>query len=116
MFTTLKLTAAHPIGTILSYDAAAQAWAPAQNSDQLVGVMRDDAFEQDGAIYGAVTFGGACFALASRDIVPYGGGLAVENGGAYVGDLFVGRAGEVAPVAFDQPAPKAGELVLIFLR
>lgn len=116
MFTTLKLTAAHPAGSILSFDTGAQAWGLAQDSTQLIGVLSGDPFEHEGATYGAVTFGGACWARAARDIAPEGGGLAVENGGAYVGALYLERAGEVAPVAFDQPAPKAGELVLIFLR
>lgn len=116
MFTTLKLTAAHPIGSILSFDTGAQAWGLAQDSTQLIGVLNEEPFEHEGATYGAVTFGGACMARAARDIAPEGGGLAVENGGAYVGGLFIERAGEVAPVAFDQPAPLAGELVLVFLR
>ena len=46
-----------------------------------------------------MTFGGVAFARASRDIEPQGGGLAVENGGAYVGALYLERAGEVAPEA-----------------
>lgn len=116
MYTTLKLTAAHPVGAIVSFDTGAQAWGLAPNSEQLIGVVSGDPFEHDGAHYAPVTFGGACWARASRDIAPQGGGLAVESGGAYVGGLFVERAGEVAPVAFDQPAPLAGDLVLIFLR
>jgi len=116
MFTTLKLSAAHPVGAIVSFDAAAGAWALAPDATQLIGVVSGDTFEHEGAHYAPVTFGGACWARASRDIAPQGGGLAVEAGGAYVGGLFVDRAGEVAPVAFDQPAPLAGELVLIFLR
>lgn len=116
MFTTLKLTQAHPIGSIVSYDSEAGAWGLAQDSTQLIGVVSDSPFEYEGSVYGAVTFGGVAFALASRDIEPQGGGLAVENGRAYVSGLFLERAGEIAPVAFDQPAPKAGDLVLIFLR
>jgi hypothetical protein len=116
MYTTLKLTAAHPIGSIVSFDTSAQAWGLAQDSTQLIGVISEQPFEHEGAVYAAVTFGGVAFARASRDIEPQGGGLAVENGGAYVGALYLERAGEVAPVTFDQPAPKAGELVLIFLR
>ena len=114
MFTTLKLTGAHALGTVLSFDAAAQAWAPAADALQLVGVVTREPFEQDGAWYAGVTFAGTCLALASRAIDPQGGGLAVENGGAYVGPL--AGAGIVAPVAFDQQAPQAGDLVLIFLR
>jgi hypothetical protein len=116
MYTTLKLTAAHPEGSILSFDAGAQAWGLAPDATRLVGVVSSEPFEHEGAYYANVTFGGACWARASRDIAPQGGGLAVEDGGAYVGELFVERAGEVAPVAFDQPAPQAGDLVLIFLR
>lgn len=116
MFTTLKLTAAHPVGTVVAFESASGAWAPAQDATQLIGVVSGDPFEHEGAHYAPVTFGGACWARASRDIAPQGGGLAVESGGAYVGGLFVERAGEVAPVAWDQPAPAAGDLVLIFLR
>lgn len=116
MFTTLKLIQSQPIGTVVAFDIQAQAWGVAQDSTQLIGVISDNAFEVEGAWYAAVTFGGACWALASRDISAEGGGLVVENGGVYVGGLFSDRAGEVAPVAWDQPSPKAGDLVLIFLR
>jgi len=114
MYTTLKLTGAHALGTIVSFDAAAQAWSPATDASQLVGVVTGTPFEQDGAWYAAVTFAGTCLARASRSIEPQGGGLAVEAGGAYVGAL--AGAGIVAPVAFDQVAPQAGDLVLVFLR
>lgn len=116
MFTTLKLTSAHPMGTIVAFDAASGAWAPAPDATQLIGVVSGDPFEHEGAHYAPVTIGGVCWARASRDIAPQGGGLAVENGGAYVGGLYVDRAGEIAPVAWDQPAPLAGDLVMIFLR
>jgi len=114
MFTTVQLTSAHTLGTIVSFDTTAQAWAPAADASQLVGVITGAPFEQESAWYAAVTFAGTCLARASRAIDPQGGGLAVENGGAYVGPL--AGAGIVAPVAFDQPAPQAGDLVLIFLR
>ena len=116
MFTTLKLTSSLAIGSVISFDASAQAWALAQDSSQMIGVVSGEPFETEGAWYAQVTVGGACLALASRDISAEGGGLMVENGGVYVGGLFADRAGEVAPVAWDQPAPKAGDLVLIFLR
>lgn len=111
MFTTLKISSSLPLGTIVSFDGAA--WSPAQDASQLVGVTGDP-FEQDGSWYAPITFAGECFARASRAIAPEGGGLAVENGGAYVGPL--AGAGIIAPIAFDQPAPQAGDLVLIFLR
>ena len=116
MFTTLKLTSAHARGMVVSHDAQAQAWAPAQDATQLVGVVSGEPFEAGGAWYAAVTFGGECWARASRNIAPEGGGLIVEDGGVYVGGLISDRAGEVAPVAWDQPAPQAGDLVLVFLR
>ena len=111
MFTTLKLSSSLPIGTVVSFNGVD--WSPAQDASQLVGVT-GDAFELEGAWYAPITFAGDCFAIASRSIDPQGGGLAVENGGAYVGPL--AGAGIIAPIAFDQPAPQAGDLVLIFLR
>lgn len=111
MFTTLKLSSSLPLGSVVSFDGSA--WSPAQDASQLVGVT-GDAFEQDGSWYAPVTFAGECFAIASRSIDAQGGGLAVENGGVFVGPL--AGAGIVAPIAFDQPAPQAGDVVLIFLR
>ena len=111
MFTTLKLSSALPLGSVVSFDGTA--WSPAQDASQLVGVT-GDAFEHEGDWYAPVTFAGSCFARASRPIAPEGGGLAIENGAVYVGAL--AGAGIVAPVAFDQPAPQAGDLVLVFLR
>lgn len=111
MFTTLKLSSSLPLGSVVSFNGSA--WAPAQDASQLIGVT-GEAFEQDGSWYAPITFAGECFARASRAIALEGGGLAVENGGAYVGAL--AGAGIVAPIAFDQSAPQAGDLVLIFLR
>lgn len=117
MFTTLKLISNLPVGTIVAYDASSQAWHSATDSTQLIGVISGEPFEDDeGVFYAAVTFGGPCLAIAARDITAEGGGLAVENGAAYVGPLDINRAGEVAPVAYDQTPPLAGDLVLIFLR
>lgn len=112
MFTTLKISSSLHLGSVVSFDGAA--WAPAQDASQLVGVVSGEPFEQDGSWYAPVTFAGTCFARASRPIASEGGGLAVENGAVYVGPL--AGAGIVAPVAFDQPAPQAGDLVLVFLR
>lgn len=112
MFTTLKISSSLPIGSVVAFDGTA--WSPAQDASQLVGVVSGEAFEQDGSWYSSVTFAGTCLALASRAIDSQGGGLAVENGGVFVGPL--AGAGIVAPIAFDQPAPQAGDLVLIFLR
>lgn len=111
MFTTLKISSSLPLGTVVAFNGAA--WAPAQDASQLVGVT-GDAFEHEGEWYAPVTFAGTCFAIASRPIDPQGGGLAVEAGGVFVGPL--AGAGIIAPIAFDQPAPQAGDLVLIFLR
>ena len=116
MFTTLKVTASHPAGSVVSFDATEQAWALAQDSTQLVGVVNGDTFEHEGALYAPITFGGVAFALTARDIDRNGGGIVIENGKVYVGPLVEGRAGEVAPIAFDQPAPLAGERALVFLR
>jgi len=77
-------------------------------------VISDAPFELDGVWYAGVTVAGTCFALASRAIAPEGGGLAIENGAVYVGPL--AGAGIIAPLPFDQPAPQAGDLVLVFLR
>jgi hypothetical protein len=112
MFTTLKLSSSLPVGSVVAFDGAA--WSPAQDASQLVGVVSGDPFESEGDWYAPVTFAGTCFALASRPIAPEGGGLAVEASGVYVGPL--AGAGIVAPIAFDQPAPQAGDLVLVFLR
>ena len=114
MFTTLKLSSSLPLGSVVSFDSQASAWGLASDASQLIGVVSAAPFEQEGSWYAAVTFAGTCFALASRVIAPEGGGLAVENGAVYVGPL--AGAGIVAPVAFDQPAPQAGDLVLVFLR
>ena len=114
MFTTIKLSSFLPLGTVVSFDAQASAWGAAQDAFQLVGVVSAEPFEQEGSWYAGVTFAGTCFALASRAIAPEGGGIAIENGAVYVGPL--AGAGIVAPVAFDQPAPQAGDLVLVFLR
>ena len=114
MFTTIKLSSFLPLGTVVSFDAQASAWGAAQDAFRLVGVVSAEPFEQEGAWYAGVTFAGTCFALASRAIAPEGGGLAIENGAVFVGPL--AGAGIVAPVAFDQPAPQAGDLVLVFLR
>ena len=112
MFTTLKISSSLPLGTVVSFNGVD--WSPAQDASQLVGVVSGDPFELEGSWYAPVTFAGECFAIASRSIDAQGGGLAVENGGAYVGPL--AGAGIIAPIAFDQPAPQAGDLVLIFLR
>ena len=112
MFTTLKLSSALPLGSVVSFNGTA--WGLASDASQLIGVTSGEAFEHEGSWYAAVTFAGTCFALASRAIAPEGGGLAIENGAVYVGAL--AGAGIVAPVAFDQPAPQAGDLVLVFLR
>ena len=114
MFTTLKLSSSLPLGSVVSFDSQASAWGLAQDASQLIGVISAAPFEHEGSGYAAVTFAGACFALASRAIAPEGGGLAIENGAVFVGPL--AGAGIVAPVAFDQPAPQAGDLVLVFLR
>ena len=111
MFTTLKLSSPLPPGTVVAFNGAV--WSPAQDASQLVGVT-GDAFEREGEWYAPVTFAGTCFARASRPIAPEGGGLAVEAGGVYVGPL--AGAGIVAPIAYDQPAPQTGDLVLVFLR
>jgi hypothetical protein len=114
MFTTLKLSSSLPLGSVVSFDSQASAWGLAQDASQLIGVISAAPFEHEGSWYAAVTFAGTCFARASRAIAPEGGGLAIENGAVYVGAL--AGAGIVAPVAFDQPAPQAGDLVLVFLR
>ena len=114
MFTTIKLSSSLPLGTVVSFDAQSSAWSAAQDASQLVGVISSEPFENEGAWYAGVTFAGTCLALASRAIAPEGGGLAVESGAVYVGPL--AGAGIVAPIAFDQPAPQAGDLVLVFLR
>ena len=111
MFTTLKITSPLPTGSVVAFNGTA--WAPAQDASQLIGVT-GDAFEHGGEWFAPVTFAGSCFARASRAIAPEGGGLAVEAGGVFVGPL--AGAGIVAPVAYDQPAPSAGDLVLVFLR
>jgi len=111
MFTTLKLNSSLPSGSVVAFDGTV--WALAQDASQLIGVT-GDAFEHEGEWYAPVTFAGTCFARASRAIAPEGGGLAVEAGGVFVGPL--AGAGIVAPVAYDQPAPGAGDLVLVFLR
>lgn len=112
MFTTLKLSSSLPIGSVVSFDGTA--WSPAQDASQLVGVVSGEPFENGGEWYAPVTFAGTCFARASRPVAPEGGGLAVEAGGVYVGPL--AGAGIVAPIAYDQPAPQTGDLVLVFLR
>ena len=112
MYSIIRLSSSLPIGSVVAFDGAA--WAPAQDAAQLVGVVSGEPFERDGEWYAPVTFAGTCFALASRAIAPEGGGIAIENGAVYVGPL--AGAGIVAPVAFDQPAPQAGDLVLVFLR
>lgn len=112
MFTTLKLSSSLPLGSVVSFDGAA--WSPAQDASQLLGVVSGEPFESSGSWYAPVTFAGTCFARASRPIAPEGGGLAVEAGGVYVGPL--AGAGIVAPIAYDQPAPQTGDLVLVFLR
>lgn len=115
MFTTIPLSSFLPLGTVVSFDEGTSAWSAAQDTTQkIVGVISSAPFENEGVWLAGVTFAGTCFALASRAIAPEGGGLAVENGAVYVGPL--AGAGIVAPVAFDQPAPQAGELVLVFLR
>ena len=116
MFTTQKITAAHAVGSIVAFDEVLGAWGLAQDGSSLVGVVSGEPFEHEGALYAPVTFGGVAFALAARDIPPQGGGLAIENGRAYVGALALDRAGEVAPLSFDQAPPSAGDLILIFLR
>lgn len=114
MFTTVKLSTSLPIGAVVSFNQQTSTWSAAQDASQLIGIVSTAPFEQDGQWLAGVTFAGTCFALASRAIAPEGGGLAIENGAVYVGPL--AGAGIVAPVAFDQPAPQAGDLVLVFLR
>jgi len=112
MFTTLKLSSSLPLGSVVSFNGVD--WSPAIDASQLVGVVSGEPFEHEGSWYSSVAFAGTCLARASRSIDSQGGGLAVENGGVFVGPL--AGAGIVAPIAFDQPAPQAGDLVLIFLR
>jgi|DEB19_MinimDraft_3_1074340.scaffolds.fasta_scaffold04674_4 hypothetical protein len=114
MFTTVKLSTSLPIGAVVSFNQQTSTWSAAQDASQLIGIVSTAPFEHDGQWLAGVTFAGTCFALASRAIAPEGGGLAIENGAVYVGAL--AGAGIVAPVAFDQPAPQAGDLVLVFLR
>lgn len=112
MYSVLPIASDVQRNDIVSFNGSS--WARASDSNSMVGAVTGEPFEQDGLRLAEVTFAGVALVRAARAIDAQGGGLAVENGGAYVGPL--AGAGIVAPIAFDQPAPQVGDLVLIFLR
>ena len=112
MYSVIEITSDVQKNDIVAFDGAK--WARALDTNTMLGAVTGDPFDQDGRRLAEVTFAGIALVRAARAIEPQGGGLVIENGGAYVGPL--AGAGIIAPVAFDQPAPLAGELVLVFLR
>lgn len=112
MYAVIEIASDVQRNEIVSFNGTS--WSRASDSSSMLGVVTGEPFEQDGKRLAEVTFAGLAMARAARAIDVHGGGLAVENGGAYVGPL--AGAGIISPVAFDQLPPQAGDLVLVFLR
>lgn len=100
---------------VVKYDSALSKWVVCNdNTDQLIGVVNEAPFDNNGQRVALVFWGGLTSAIADETIVNQGGFIGVRDGRIYVES--VNRYGIVQPIAYDQTAINAGDLVNIHLR
>ena len=100
---------------VVKYDSALSKWVVCNdNTDQLIGVVNEAPFDNSGQRVALVYWGGLTSAIADESIVNQGGFIGVRDGRVYVES--VNRYGIVQPIAYDQTAINAGDLVNIHLR
>ena len=100
---------------VVKYDSALSKWVVCNdNTDQLIGVVNETPFYNNGQRLALVYWGGLTSAIADETIINQGGFIGIRDGRVYVES--VNRYGIVQPIAYDQPAINAGDLVNIHLR
>ena len=118
MFVTVEILGNIPKNTAVSYDSASQKWAIAPDTSQLIGVVKDSAYqdEESGNWYAPVGISGLdCFMIADQQIPNEGGFMHVANGKIYVDNSSMG-CGTVSPLNVNETTREAGSLVLVHLR
>ena len=100
---------------VVKYDSALSKWVVCtDNTDQLIGVVNEVPFDNSGQRVALVFWSGLTSAIADESIINQGGFIGGRDGRIYVES--VNRYGIVQPIAYDQTAINAGDLVNIHLR
>ena len=118
MYITLKLSGNLPKNTAVSYDSSAGLWTTAQNTDALIGIIKNDPFQDPETLawYAPVVISGQdLYISAARQIPDEGGFMHIENGKAYVNNSSWG-CGIIAPRNFDAETRQTDDLILVHLR
>lgn len=116
MFVAVKLSANHPIGSVVAYSSTAQAWDLALNVVSPLGVVEVVSQDPDTLEWwGNVRLAGTAYALADRAIPDEGGEMTVNNGKVYV-DNSADHAGIVAPLPRGQASRVENNLVMVHIR
>lgn len=116
MFIILKLTANHPLGSVVNFNESEQKWGLASSVTTPLGIVESvDHDEETDIFWGRVVFCGVTYAIADRAIPDQGGELAVFNGKVYV-DNTTDHAGIIAPLPRNQESRVADQLVMVHIR
>lgn len=118
MFITVELTGNIPKNTAVSYDASRQKWAVATNTSQLIGVIRENAYqdEETSKWYAPVGISGLdCYMIALSEIPAEGGFMHVQDGKVYVDNSSMG-CGIVSPQNINEATRNPDDLILVHLR
>jgi hypothetical protein len=118
MFITIKLSSSLPLGTVVQYDATAQAYTSASSNAYPLGVIiRDPQQDSETQVWSArACFAGTCYALAHTDISDQGGALEVVSGRVQVNNSGDNHSGVISPLSLGEPTRTAGNLVMVHLR
>lgn len=119
MFITIKVNGAIQKNIAVSYDSALQLWKPAIDTNSLIGITLEDAYENEETSewFAPVAISGmGAFLIADENIPEEGGFLHVRNGGkAYVDNSSLG-CGTIAPKNISEGDRIAGSLIMVHIR
>ena len=116
MFVQVRVNQNVNVGDVVGFNSESNQFEVTSSSNQLVGVVSENAFLSDDTFYYAnVTFAGICWARASRDIADEGGLIAVENGGVYI-DNNNANLGIVSPLPNGASHRVQNDLIMVFFR
>lgn len=117
MFCTVKLNSNLSIGTVVQFNTINQNWTTATNHQDTIGVISQSPIQDEETLiwWAKVTFAGAAFAIADREIPDQGGKLNVNNGKVFV-DNSSNANGIVAPLTRGETTRTTGGLVLVDIR
>ena len=116
MFVTVELNEEIAINTAVNYNAETQKWIIANNTSQVIGVVKSTFKTDDEKWMGRVGISGLdCYMIADREIPVDGGFMHVQNGRVYVDNSSMG-CGIISPQNIGEASRNANDLILVHLR